>query len=175
MRPLIIQISDDIFRLCKSNFVDTETIYRDGNGEYHTAETATYKLFDYLNFSFASSLSGISDKIAQEKVPGLDYLFERTILHLQYIIKRNNDWSELSMTSASFIDETHKEWNQYNPNHSIPASLVEKKINDRNEYEEQQKRRAAEEEQELRAGCAKGALIFIGIIVLILWWLISYS
>ena len=177
---ILIQISDDIFRLCSSNFVYTKTTHRYFNGtttEFtHTDNTdETYTLFHYLNFNFAANLSSIAEKTNGKSEAQLDYLYERAIMHLQYIINQKNDWSEFSMVSAGLIDDTHKKWNQYNPNHSIPASLVGKMENEKNEYH--QKIQLAKEQQEAKTneGCAITIIFIVMFIILFVVYMVKYG
>ena len=192
LRPIIEQISNDIQNLYSTNFVYTHTTHTRSDGVvYYTDDSdKTVNLFNIINFEFAvvflpniigqliasdaindayraANVLPDAEKTNEKSKDRLDYLYERAIMHIQLIIIQRNDLSEVSFTCAGAYDALHEQWNQYNPAHIVPASMVSKKEAER---AEQQRQRELEEEKkkaDSNSGCFGGIIVWILLVVFI--------
>ena len=107
----------------------------------------TIKLFEELNYEFATSVVNILNKLISAGHKDLDYLFEIIICHLNLVLECKKDWDE-KLKGASEIDSITAFWHNTNPNHSLPAETLFSKLSAEREREKKQL------EAEGNAGCA---------------------
>ncbi len=116
--PIIYQISDDIIKLCHSDFVYTQTKSSSGTTDN---TNMTYQLFVSLNVEYATTISNIVEKYPENDRKNVVYLYSIAIKHLQYVVDSPlKDWS-VKRQAAVTIEEIHKAWNTANPTHPVPA------------------------------------------------------